>query len=95
MKAPEVAPERCVRGSLVSAHPPRFALSIPEAAEALRVSERTIRSLLADDPSLPRVHLGRRVVIPSRALDDWINRKAQEEREQVRRAVRALRGARH
>ena len=82
MKPLERAPER----------PLRFALSVPEAAEALRVSERTIRSLLAEDPSLPRVYLGRRVVIPARALEDWINRQAQEEQERERRAVRALQG---
>ena len=71
---------------------PRFALSVPEAAMALGVSDRMVRRLLEEDSSLPRVYLGRRVVIPVRALDEWINRKAHEERERVRGAVRALHG---
>lgn len=70
----------------------RLALPVAQAAELLSVSERTLRTLLAQDPSLPRVRLGRRVVIPVRELEEWINRRAQEERQRERRAVRALIG---
>lgn len=73
---------------------PKFALSVPEAAVALGISERMLRRLLEKDPGLPRVHIGRRVVIPSRALEEWINRQAQEKRERVRGGVRALQGVR-
>jgi excisionase family DNA binding protein len=68
----------------------RLALPVAQAAELLSISERTLRTLLAEDPTLPRVHLGRRVVIPVCELEAWINRRAQEERQRERRAVRAL-----
>ena len=77
----------------VSECPLKFALSVAEAAGAVAVSPRLFHRLLAEDPSLPRVHLGRRVVIPARALEDWINRRAQAELGRERGAVRALQGA--
>ena len=74
----------------VSEQPPKFALSVAEAASAVSVSPRLIYRLLAEDPSLPRVYLGRRVVIPARALENWINGCARAERERERSAVRSL-----
>ena len=43
------------------------AFSIPEAADRLRTSERTVRRLIASG-RLRAVHLGRRVVVPEDAL---------------------------
>ena len=74
--------------------PPRFALSVTDAAAAVAVSPRLFYRLLAEDHSLPRVYLGRRVVIPARALEDWINRRAGAERTREHRAVLALQGIR-
>lgn len=58
----------------------RLALTIPEAAAALGVSERHLRRVL---PELPHVHLGQRVVLPIDALRRWLEQRAQEERYRV------------
>jgi excisionase family DNA binding protein len=62
----------------------RAALTIPEAAKAVGVSERLIRSLL---PEIPHCHLGSRVVIPVSLLDEWLRKQAQEEQNTVGKAV--------
>ena len=54
----------------------RLALSISEAAEALGVSEGLFRQLL---PEIPRVHLGRRIVIPVALLEEWLRERAKAE----------------
>lgn len=46
----------------------RLALSAEEVAKLLGVSLRTVRG----DPALPRVRLGRRVVFPIAALQQWL-----------------------
>lgn len=48
--------------------PPRLALTIDEAAEALRVSTRTVERLIASG-HLPSRKLGRRRVVPLAALE--------------------------
>ena len=48
-----------------------------EAASRVRVSERTIDRILANDPTLPATRIGRRVLIAESALDDWLNRQAR------------------
>ena len=58
----------------------RLALSIPEAAESLGVSERLVRDLL---PELPHVRLGRRTVIPVGPLEEWLRERAKAEPGQV------------
>ena len=54
-------------------HPPdlrtRVTLTVPECASALGISERTLRANL---PGLPTVRIGTRVLIPVRALEQWI-----------------------
>jgi excisionase family DNA binding protein len=47
------------------------AFTIPETAERLRASERTVRRLIAAD-HLRAVRLGRRVVVPQQALIDLL-----------------------
>lgn len=47
----------------------RTHLSIREAADAVGVSERHLRTLI-DDGTIPSLTLGRRVVVPRRALEE-------------------------
>jgi excisionase family DNA binding protein len=65
----------------------RLALSISEAARAMGVSERLIRSILSD---LPHCHVGNRVVIPVSLLDEWLRKQAQEEQSVVGKAVEEI-----
>ena len=62
----------------------RLALSIPEVAEALGVSERLVRDLL---PELPHVRLGRRTVIPVGPLEEWLRERAKAEPGRVEAVV--------
>ena len=54
----------------------RLALTIPEAAQAVGVSERHLRSIL---PEIPHLYLGKRVVIPVDALREWLLDRAKAE----------------
>ena len=54
----------------------RFALTVPEAAAALGVSERHLRDMM---PELPSVHLGKRVLIPVDSLREWLQDRARTE----------------
>ena len=47
----------------------RLALSVPETAAALGVSERHLRDLL---PEIPHTRLGGRVVIPVEQMRKWL-----------------------
>jgi hypothetical protein len=72
------SPETAVRLS------ERLALSVPEAARAIAVSERLMRNLL---PEIPHCRLGNRVVIPVSLLVEWLRKQAQEEKNVVGKAV--------
>jgi len=72
------SPETAVRLS------ERLALSIPEAAKAVGVSERLLRELL---PDIPHCRLGNRVVIPVAPLDEWLRKQSEKEENVVRKAV--------
>ncbi|MCP5057490.1 MAG: helix-turn-helix domain-containing protein [bacterium] len=65
----------------------RLALSLPEAARALGVSERHLRSVL---PELPHVHLGARVLVPVDALREWLESKAVGERAASERLAQEI-----
>ena len=54
----------------------RLALTIKEAADAIGVSERTLRDLL---PEIPHARLHRRVVIPIELLREWLHSRAMAE----------------
>ena len=71
-------PETAVRLSA------RLALTIPEAAAAVGVSERHLRSILSD---IPHCHVGSRVVIPVSLLDEWLRKEVQKEQTVVGKAV--------
>ncbi len=62
----------------------RLALSIPEAAAAVGVSERLMRSILSE---IPHCHVGNRVVIPVSLLDEWLRQQAGKEQTVVGKAV--------
>ena len=53
----------------------RLSLTVPEAAEALGVSESTVRRHLAD--GIPVVRMGWRVIIPVAGLSNWLEKRAQ------------------
>ena len=52
----------------------RLALTIPEAAKAVGVSERHLRSML---PEIPHTYLGSRVVIPVEPFKEWLRKRAE------------------
>lgn len=62
----------------------RLALSIPEAASVLGVSEGHVRNLM---PELPHVRLGGRVVIPVEALRKWLRELTEAQTGQIDGAV--------
>jgi excisionase family DNA binding protein len=49
----------------------RLALSVAEAANELGCSERTVRSMVSRN-EIPHVRLGRRVVLPTHLLRQWL-----------------------
>ena len=67
----------------------RLALSPAEAARALGVSERHLRSVL---PKLPHTHLGTRVVIPVDALREWLRANAEAIPNQIDALVEEIVG---
>lgn len=50
-------------------------LTVSEAAERLRISTGLAYELIRQE-RLPHVHLGRRVVVSSSALDEWIQKES-------------------
>ena len=65
----------------------RIALRPKEAAEALGISERTLRALL---PELPVVRRGGIVLIPVQALQTWLLEQAQIEGDRVESVVKEV-----
>ncbi len=69
----------------------RAALTIPEAASSLGVSERHLRTIL---PDIPHFHLGGRVLIPQGQLVEWMRSEVDRERnhtdEIARKVVEAV-----
>ena len=62
----------------------RLALRPAEVAEALGLSERTIRQIL---PELPHVRIGSAVLVPTDMLKEWLRERAQQEKGAVDQAV--------
>ena len=54
----------------------RLALTVAEAAAAVGVSERHLRSML---PEIPHTRLGGRVVVPVEPFRDWLKDRARAE----------------
>jgi excisionase family DNA binding protein len=66
---------------------PRLALTIPEAASALGISERHLRTMLSE---LPHCRIGGRVVLPVDALHEWLRRQAQAEQQGAEAVAREI-----
>lgn len=62
----------------------RLALRPKEAAEALGVSERTLRGLL---PELPTVRRGGVVLLPVEGLREWLRDESRAEGNRVEKLV--------
>jgi excisionase family DNA binding protein len=62
----------------------RLALRPAEAARALGISERTLRSLL---PQLPVVRTGGAVLIPVEALREWLRDRVSKRHDKLNQAV--------
>jgi excisionase family DNA binding protein len=62
----------------------RVALRPKEAAEALGISERTIRQLL---PELPTVRRGNIVLIPVEPLRKWLREESEAEKSRAEAVV--------
>jgi len=59
---------------------PALALSPKEAARALGIGERLLWSITADrDSGIPHLRLGRRLIYPTRELQDWLAERATAE----------------
>lgn len=54
----------------------RLLLTVPEAAELLRIS-RNLAYELVTQRRIPHIRLGRRVLIPRQGLENWIAREAE------------------
>ncbi len=69
----------------------RLALSVSEAAKAVGVSERLMRTIL---PDIPHLRIGGRVVIPRDQLVEWMRSEVDRERnhtdEIARKVVEAV-----
>ena len=65
----------------------RLALRPKEAATALGVSERTLRQLL---PELPTVRRGGVVLIPITGLQQWLRDESRAEGDRVEQAVEEI-----
>ena len=52
-----------------------FLLTVPEAARILRISRNLAYELVRQNV-LPHIRLGRRILVPRRALQSWIERQA-------------------
>jgi hypothetical protein len=68
----------------------RIALRPAEAAKALGVSDRTLRSML---PHLPHFREGGVVLIPVEGLRRWADERAQCEKTRIERLTDEIRGS--
>ena len=67
----------------------RLALDIRATAEALSLSERTVRTLLSR-PSFPYFRVGTKVLVPTRELRDWLTAQIETEAARTKRDVDEL-----
>ncbi len=65
----------------------RLALTVPEAAAVIGVSERHLRSLL---PEIPHCRVGSRVVVPVDSLRRWLRDRAQAEQQGAESMAREI-----
>ena len=60
----------------------KLTVSVEEAGELLGVS-RQIAYQLSHRPDFPTLRIGRRVLVPRKELEAWINRQVEEESSHV------------
>lgn len=53
-------------------NPPKIAYRVEEAAQILGIHPSTVYELVRAG-TLPHKRLGRRIIIPARALEEWLN----------------------
>ena len=68
----------------------RLALRPKEAAEALGISERTLRQLL---PELPTIRRGRVVLVPIEGLREWLRDESRAEGGHIEKVVGEILGS--
>jgi excisionase family DNA binding protein len=53
-------------------------LTVPEVARLLRISRNRAYDLSASDPTFPVVRLGRRLIVPRKDLEAWLNSQRRD-----------------
>ncbi len=53
-------------------------LSIPQAAAILKVSDKFLYRYSKEDSSFPVIEMGRRRVVPSKQLEEWIDEQVRK-----------------
>ena len=56
-------------------------LSIPQAAKILKVSDKFLYNYSKEDSTFPVIEMGRRRVVPSKQLEEWINEQIRKRGE--------------
>ena len=56
-------------------------LSIPQAAAILKVSDKFLYHYSKEDPTFPVIEMGRRRVVPSKQLEEWISEQVRKRGE--------------
>jgi hypothetical protein len=64
-----------------------LALTLAECAAAIGVSERHLRTLLAD---VPHLYLGNRLLIPVKPFEEWLREQAKAEKSRSDRVAEAI-----
>jgi hypothetical protein len=59
----------------------RVALRIDEAAASVGLSERSFRDHFLADPACPRIYSGKRVLIPRRLFEQYVEKRVEAEPE--------------
>jgi len=55
----------------------KLALTVEEAAELTPLGHNRIRQLCHTDPTFPAFLNGRNIIIPTKALEEWLARQAE------------------
>jgi predicted DNA-binding transcriptional regulator AlpA len=55
-------------------------LKIPEVAKLLRISRNRAYNIAASDPTFPVIVIGRRLIVPRKDLQDWLEGQRRDYR---------------
>jgi predicted DNA-binding transcriptional regulator AlpA len=53
-------------------------LKIPEVAKLLRISRNRAYALAASDPTFPVIAIGRRLIVPRKELETWLESQRRD-----------------